>query len=402
MMRRWFDGSALLYWLLIGLVLFAYMAPVYVVITQTFPLHDVAPPLALNLLALVVLIVTYKPVWRWVQPRVHHVVYAADEPNIDVIGQISNTLAGAPSDSSMLATIAETIAQIVKVPYMQVGLLDGTTAAVGTARPALVYTRVDITYGAVLVGWLEVGSRLPGEPLTNGEYQLLNHLARQVGITLHAAQLNEALQASREQIVTAREEERRRIRRDLHDGLGPTLAGLRMQLSALRHSLRSDPDTAEIVLDSLRDDVRAATADIRRLVYDLRPPLLDEHGLLGAIRHLSNILDGATLTLDAPATLPLLPAAVEVAVYRIASEAVQNVAKHANASACTVQLALDVYMLTLRVTDNGTGLPNDYTAGVGFASMRERAAELGGQLVIEPVPGGGTCITATIPCRLRV
>jgi signal transduction histidine kinase len=148
--------------------------------------------------------------------------------------------------------------------------------------------------------------------------------------------------------------------------------------------------------------VRAATADIRRLVYDLRPPLLDEHGLLGAIRHLGSALEGATLTIDAPAALPPLPAAVEVAVYRIAAEAVQNVAKHAGASACAISLALGSNTLVLRVADNGTGLGTDYVAGVGLHSMRERAAELGGQLAIEPAPGGGTCVLATIPCQADI
>ncbi|KPV49630.1 hypothetical protein SE17_31515, partial [Kouleothrix aurantiaca] len=133
------------------------------------------------------------------------------------------------------------------------------------------------------------------------------------------------------------------------------------------------------------------------LVYDLRPPLLDEHGLLGAIRHLSGTLGGATLTLDAPATLPPLPAAVEVAIYRIAAEAVQNVAKHAGASACTIQVTLGEAALTLRVADDGVGLPSDHAAGVGLLSMRERAAELGGQLIVEPAAGGGTCVIATIP-----
>ncbi|MFN8504825.1 sensor histidine kinase [Kouleothrix sp.] len=369
-------------------------------ITQTFPFHDAAPPWFLHLLALSVLLLTFKPVWRWVQPRVHHVVYAADEPTSDALGQMSDTLAQTTPGSSMLATIAETIAQIMNVPCVQVEVLDGATVAVGKPRAAAAYTRTEIRYGDVLVGWLEVGSRLPGEPLTAGEYQLLQRLARQVGITLHAAQLNEALQASREQLVTAREEERRRIRRDLHDGLGPALAGLRMQLSALRHSLRDDPAAAEALIDSLRDDVRAATADIRRLVYDLRPPLLDEHGLLGAIRHLAGTLDGATLTLDAPAALPPLPAAVEVAVYRIAAEAVQNVAKHAGASACAIQLRLGETALTLQVRDNGAGLPAEYAAGVGLVSMRERAAELGGQLTIDSAPGG-TCVIATIPCKVR-
>lgn len=276
---------------------------------------------------------------------------------------------------------------------------DRPTATYGAPPPHTEMLSMPLAYRATVLGTLRVSSRHPHERLSPDDLRLLADLSRQMGITLHAAQLSEALQASREQLVTAREEERRRIRRDLHDGLGPTLAGLRMQLSALRHSIRSDPDTAEALIDSLRDDVRAATADIRRLVYDLRPPLLDEHGLLGAIRHLVVLLSGATLTIDAPAVLPPLPAALEVAVYRIAAEAVQNVARHAKASACTIQLMLSESALTLRVSDNGVGLPDSCVAGVGFVSMRERAAELGGQLLVEPAPAGGTCVAVTLPVR---
>ena len=402
MMRRWLDGSAILYWLLIGLVLFAYIAPVYVVITQSFFLHDVAPPWYVSLVAFVVVALTFKPVWRWIQPRVHHVVYAADDPTIDALGHMSDALAGTAPDSSMLVIIAETIAQIVRVPYVQVETLDGVNAVVGNCSHSSLRTRIEITYADTSLGWIEVASRLPREPLTTGEYTLLSRLTRQIGITLHAANLSAALQASREQIVTAREEERRRIRRDLHDGLGPTLAGLRMQLTALRRSVRDDPDAAEALIDSLRDDVRAATTDIRRLVYDLRPPLLDELGLLGALRHLASLLDGATFTLDAPARLPPLPAAVEVAVYRIAAEAVQNVAKHAGARTCAMSLVLRSNTLVLRVADTGAGLPVGNISGVGMVSMRERAAELGGQVAIESAPGGGTCVVATIPCKANL
>ena len=400
---RW-DGAALLYWVLVGLVLFAYMAPVYVAITQTFPFHDAAPPWFLHLLALSVLLLTFKPVWRWVQPRVHHVVYAADEPTSDALGQMSDTLAQTTPGSSMLATIAETIAQIMNVPCVQVEVLDGATVAVGKPRAAAAYTRTEIRYGDVLVGWLEVGSRLPGEPLTAGEYQLLQRLARQVGITLHAAQLNEALQASREQLVTAREEERRRIRRDLHDGVGPALSGLIYQLEAARNLVPRQPDRAVSLLGDLKGSVSATLADIRRLVYALRPPALDELGLVAAIRDQAaryHAPDAPQITIDAPERLPALPAAVEVAAYRIALEALTNVTRHAQARSCRVSLALvgadAPQALCLEVADDGVGIPSDARAGVGLASMRERAAELGGTCLIEPAAQGGTRLCAWLP-----
>ena len=399
MMRRQFDGSAILYWLLIGLVLFSYMAPIYIAVTQFLPFHDNASPWLLSLVALVLLVVTFNPVWYWVQPRVHHVVYAADDPTMNVLGQMSDVLVIGATDSSMPVIIAETIAQIVNLPYVQIEMLNGLAASVGKPLKAGVRTRIELIYRDTSVGWLEVMSRLPNEPLTVSEYRLLHSLARQVSITLHAAQLSDALQTSREQLVLAREEERRRIRRDLHDGLGPTLAALRLQLGAVRHAVRLNPAAAESLLDELRIDVRNATAEIRRLVYDLRPPMLDEFGLVGALRNLQPMNTNLIRTVDTPEPMPPLPAAVEVALYRIAAEALHNIVRHAEADCCTIQLDLSETTITLFVSDNGCGLPPTYLAGIGHRSMHERAAELGGSLDVLPVSTGGTCVRAMFPLQ---
>jgi signal transduction histidine kinase len=209
--------------------------------------------------------------------------------------------------------------------------------------------------------------------------------------------MSAALQASREQLVMTREEERRRIRRDLHDGLGPTLASLRMQLSAARRLVRDNPDEAEQLIDELRDDVSTATADIRRLVYALRPPMLDELGLVVAISNFKLGDSPTRLEVIAPEPMPRLSAAVEVAVYRIASEAIHNVVKHARATTCVVELQVETGQLTLRVTDDGYSLPAGHTTGIGLHSMQERAAELGGTFSIQPAKAGGTCIVVHLP-----
>jgi signal transduction histidine kinase len=394
MMRRFLDGSALLYWMLLGMVLISYAAPIYVVTTQLLPLQDQPMLWLVNGLALVVLLLTVRPIWRWAQPRVHDIVYGVDDPNVDVIGQISDALAYTTLDTAQLAALAETIIQIVHLPYVQIEMPNRARAAAGKPIKGGVRTRIELVDRDVQVGWLEVMSRLPGEPLTASEYRLLHSLARQVSITLHVAQLSDALQGSREQLVLAREEERRRIRRDLHDGLGPTLASLRLQLSALRHIVGHNPD-AERLIDELRADVRSATAEIRRLVYDLRPPMLDEFGLLGALHNLNLTSEGLERSIDAPAELPPLPAAVEVAIYRIAAEALHNTARHAHATHCAIRLALHGDTVALTVADNGRGLPPHYLPGIGHRSMQERAAELGGSVAIANGPTGGTCVTAT-------
>jgi two-component system NarL family sensor kinase len=205
------------------------------------------------------------------------------------------------------------------------------------------------------------------------------------------------LQASRESIVTAREEERRRIRRDLHDGLGPVLSALQLQLGALRTLVHQDPDAAEALAAELRDEMRAATGEIRRLVYDLRPPMLDEFGLAGAIRTLGAAVPNLALAVDTPEPMPALSAAQEVAFYRIAAEAVHNVIRHSGAACCDVTLAQAGDQLVLTVRDNGSGLSQGRAVGIGFASMRERAQELGGSVSVLSSPDEGTTVSATIP-----
>ena len=395
--NRLTDGNQLLYRALLILVLCAYSIPVYVGITLLIPVTSNAMTWVLNILAVIVLAATLRPVSNWVQPRVHYLVYAMDDPQLEMMGQVSDSLISASPEASMLPTIAETIARTVKLPYVQLETSDGTAAAYGVPPNGSELTSIAITYRDEVVGWLHVTSRLPQMPLTSSEGALLTSLARQVGITLHAAKLSEDLQASREQLVLTREEERRRIRRDLHDGLGPTLASLRMQLSAVRRLLREHPDEAEQLIDELRDDVSAATADIRHLVYELRPPMLDEFGLIDAIRNFKLGDSGLRLDVIAPEPMPRLSAAVEVAVYRIASEAIHNVIKHADATACGVEIEIEPEQLILTVSDDGHYVPADQPDGIGLSSMQERTAELGGTFAIQPGEAGGAYITVHLP-----
>jgi signal transduction histidine kinase len=195
--------------------------------------------------------------------------------------------------------------------------------------------------------------------------------------------------------VATLEEERRRLRRDLHDGLGPTLAGIALGIDTVHRALpvESPGGTAELLV-ALREETEQAVADIRRIAYNLRPPVLDERGLVGAIREHANRLGGATVTVPAP--LPQLPAAVEVAAYRIAVEAMTNASRHAPGTAIEVSLSVNGH-LELQVADAGNGLPPGFRAGVGLRSMRERAAELGGECVLNPRDPHGTVVRASLP-----
>jgi signal transduction histidine kinase len=244
------------------------------------------------------------------------------------------------------------------------------------------------------------------------ERRLLEDLAHQIGASAHAAlmtdealRLSADLQRSRERLVEAREEERRRLRRDLHDGLGPQLSSQALTIDAVRALMRGDPDAAEELLLDLKAQAQDAVTDIRRLVYGLRPPALDDLGLLGALRESAAQYGakGLSVSVETPQSLPPLSAAVEVATYRIAQEAMTNVARHAGAKTCTVALAIDeAGVLSLEVRDDGRGIPEPQAhsavrAGVGLTSMRERATELGGSLVVEPLPEGGTRVRARLP-----
>lgn len=199
-------------------------------------------------------------------------------------------------------------------------------------------------------------------------------------------------------MVTAREEERRRLRRDLHDGLGPQLATLAIKASAAQNLLHSNLDTAAQLLAEVKTESQSAVREIRRVVNGLRPSVLDQLGLASAVQEFvaQNGAGGTTFLIQMPDDLPPLPAAVEVAAYRIVTEAITNVLRHAKAHTCTIRLEVSG-VLRLLIEDDGQGLPDAYEPGVGLDSMHERAAELGGILEIQSQPGQGTRLLVELP-----
>jgi signal transduction histidine kinase len=311
----------------------------------------------------------------------------------------------------VLPTVCTTVKEALKLPYVAIELERNATYEIvaSAGEPAQDSQRLPLVYGGETVGRLVVSPRAGDDAFTAADQHLLGDLAHQIGIAAHAVRLTDEalrlsadLQRSRERLVTTREEERRRLHRDLHDGLGPTLGSLALKLDVASDLLERDPAAARALLSGLKTQTQSAVADIRRLVYALRPPALDDLGLLGAIgetaAQYSN--NGLRVSVEEPGQLPSLPAAVEVAAYRIVQEALTNVVRHAEASECVIRLALDDAHRTLRleVRDDGRGLPSERGRGVGLASMRERAAELGGECVVESFPAGGTRVRASLPC----
>jgi len=322
----------------------------------------------------------------------------------EALTRLGRRLEHAPAPDATLRSVVETVAETMRTPYASIefSVVDGTVIAAEHGAPSGEPIRFPMVYQDDTIGHLVVSPRSPGEEFGAADRRLLGDLARQAGVATHAAQVTAALRQARLGLITAREEERRRLRRDLHDGLGPALAGVTLGLHATRTTIGIDPERAAEMLGGIETQVEEAVRDIRRLVYGLRPPALDEYGLYRAIQqYAANVegqraANGLTITVQAPlAGLGELPAAVEVAAYRIATEAITNVSRHARASACHVRLEFDG-ALRLDITDDGGGLPADKPAGVGLTAMRERAAELGGDLSISSA-GMGTRISARLP-----
>jgi len=347
--------------------------------------------------------VLYQPLRLRLQRSADRMLYGDRGDPYAVLAGLGRRLQAAASAEQTLPETVETIASALRLPYVAVELPgdapERPTAAHGTT-PGAEPVVVPLTHGGDAVGQLVVGRQDAREDLTPAERRLLGDLGRQVAVAAHAVLLDRALRRSRERLVVGREEERRRLRRDLHDGLGPALAGVALGVDAARNMLRTDPDAADALLRDLKDETLGCVGEVRRIVEDLRPPALAELGLLPALTafvdRLSNRNDALQVSLEAPDPLPPLPAAVEVAAYRIATEAMTNVARHARARSCLLRLTVGDE-LTVEVRDDGIGVPAGRLTGIGLPSMAERAAELGGRLQLARLDGGGTRVLAHLP-----
>jgi two-component system, NarL family, sensor kinase len=360
--------------------------------------------LAVQVVATVVAAAALWPLHDRVQRRVDRLFYGDRGAPYEALARLGRRVEVAADTETALNSVVKTIADSLRLPYvaLELRLSDGWSPAAAYGEVPSQVVAFPLTSQRETVGRLLVGTRSPGEQLGPDDERLLADLARQAGPATHAVALRRALDASRAGLVTAQEEERRRLRRDLHDGLGPTLAGLTLGLDTARARSAGQPELQEL-LGKLKAETQRAVTDVRRIVYGLRPPALDEFGLVGSLREevgrLQYEAPALTVTLDAPGDgLADLPAAVEVACYRIVTEALTNVTRHAQASRCSVQIRFG-RDLDVEVRDDGVGLPEGWRAGVGVASMRERVTELGGELVIEPSLPHGTRINARLPAR---
>ena len=359
------------------------------------------------LIAVAAVAVAIEPLRRRLQRAVDRLLFGNRADPYAVVTALGRRMESSSDARALLPDVAEAVADNLALPYVAIEI-----AADGDGRRSAEWGRrigaeivVPLTYRGEQIGRLLAAPRTIGHKLAPRDRRLLEDLTRQVSLTVHAIELSEGLQRAREQLVDGREEERRRLRRDLHDGLGPGLAAMGMQLDAASNTLERDPRAVQPILRAVRTAAFEAVADIRRIVDELRPAALDDLGLAGAVRASAEQFataghgePGLTVSLDVPAELRPLPAAVEVAALRIVQEAVANAARHSGACNCLVRLSA-TSDLDIEVADDGSGLPAAYSAGVGLGSMRERAEELGGRCMIDPRPGGGTIVRVSLPLR---
>lgn len=232
-------------------------------------------------------------------------------------------------------------------------------------------TDFPITYRGEQLAVLSLPPRRGETGFTARDRRVIEALGAHAAPALHGDRSSAELAESRARVIAAREEERRRLRRDLHDHLGPTLSGLSLSAAALARRTRL-PEASE-----LHEDIKDAMAQSREIAYGLRPPILDDHGLVAAIRARTSADDDLDVRLVAPEQL-VLPAAVDLAALTIVAEAVNNVRRHAQARTVDISLHVDDKRLRVSVTDDGLGLGPDVRAGIGMHSIAERAAEVGG------------------------
>jgi two-component system, NarL family, sensor kinase len=313
------------------------------------------------------------------------------------------------TDESGLVAALDVMMHALRLAFVHLDLtMPGTTPLSVSRGASLQPDRVMPLYaGKVHVGQLSLAVRPGLEPLGRADGRLLDALGHVLASSAYNLGLQQALRKALAQAVTAREEERRYIRREIHDGIGPLLAAALLRTETAMELPPGCASQAES-LQKLHALQQTALTDVRSLVEGLRPPALDHGGLLAALQQhaelsaVMGVKGPPTVTFEVSGDLSVLPAAVEVAAYRIAQEAISNATKHAGAQRITVQMNRTENGLTVEVDDDGIGVAAKTNhSGVGLVSMTERASELGGWCTKEHSSTGGTLVEAWLPISIE-
>jgi signal transduction histidine kinase len=383
------------------------IAAVTVIVAAAVPIGILAAQLAGGtvgaVLAAVVVGLGFVPAQQWARRVVDRLFYGDRMQPYAALSRLGQRLENTLSPEEVLPALVTTVGRSLHLPYAAVTLAGDDEPAALIGQRGDHTESLTLVHGGKRVGMLEAGVPSGQRVLDAGDQALLKDLAAQSGAAVGAVLLNRELVRSREQLVMAREEERRRIRRDLHDGLGPTLAGVALGLDAARRAAVRSGLADGLGLDAIHADVEQGLDDLKRVVARLRPAALDDVGLIESLRDYASVLTGSgriRVSVDCPEMLPELPAAVEAAAYFVAREAMNNAARHSQGSRCLVSIGF-AEGLEVWVTDDGCGISlagaGGRGPGLGLGSMAERAGELGGSCKIEQLAAGGTCVHARIP-----
>ena len=372
-----------------------------------------------SLLATAVVAVAFQPIRRRAQQIANRLVYGERATPYEVLSRFSEHVGETYSDEDILVRMARLLAEGTGATSAAVWLRVGddvrpaavwpTNGGMATAIPLVrgeppevdgVTAAVPVRHQRELLGLLTV-TKPPNEPLSSVEDKLVADLAAQAGLVLANSKLIEDLRASRQRLVAAQDEERRRLERNLHDGAQQQLVALALRLKLARTTASKDLVEADRMLEQLEVDVTDALENLRELARGVYPPLLADQGLTAAIVAQSR---RSTIPVRIEADgIDRFPQDIETAIYFCTLEALQNAAKYADAGQITVRLVQDDGGLVLSVRDDGRGFDPALTPlGAGLQNMADRLAALGGRLIVRSRAGGGTTIEGRIPVRSQL
>lgn len=350
-------------------------------------------------IAAVAIVLTAMPLMMWIDRRVRHLVYGAGHDPAVAARELSSRL-GRPEDADDLLTeLVGSVCTMLRLESATIEV-DGRPVA-GVGEPTSPGHPVELVHAGEVLGVLTVTAR-PGEALGGRTTRSLTELSPVVATGLAVTLTAWRLEGAQAELTRARLEERRLIRRELHDGLGPSLTGLRLGLQGARNLVTSDPSAAAEILGSLQSELDRRVDEVRDLSHSLLPPVLEQLGLQAALTELAGRHQESGLQVDLHCPhIVTLPDTVAAAAYAIVSEALTNVTRHSGARQASVDVERGDEVLRIEVTDDGDGLAADRTPGVGTSSMRERAEELGGELTLADGADRGAVVTAALPLPAR-
>lgn len=374
-------------------LLSASVVVVYTMVTSVWAASSSAPAVAAAVVAVVLL-----PLHDGLRRLVNRLVHGERDDPDTALALLGARLeaTGDPVEvaDALLPEVVARLAGLLRSRYVALELADGTVIRHGEAAAS---ERIVLRYAGREVGVLDLAAR----QRSRAERRRLERVAEQASVAVHSVLATREARRSRQLVVAAREEERRRLRWDLHDGVAPLLAGLALQAETARDLVDTDPGTTRVILDRLVPNLTAAVGDVRAIVHELRPPALDELGLAGAVRELAARFDRPVQRVEVIVDdVDGLSAAVDLAAYRIVAEGLNNAVRHARAARIEVRLARAEDGLVVRIADDGRGLPAVAGGGVGLDSMRARADEMGGRFDVTAAAGGGTVVTAILPLEM--